>query len=65
MHIVEAYNLVIADIEQDIGYVAGVQETTLSVLRGRLYEINHVHPNLFDKFKQDDNDDVGDTNDAL
>ena len=38
----KAYELVIADIAQDIGYVKGAQETTLSVLRGRVNEIKNV-----------------------
>lgn len=37
-----AYELVIADIAQDIGYVKGAQETTLRVLRGRVHEIKEV-----------------------
>lgn len=41
-NILEAYEMVIADIAQDIGYIDGVQETTLSVLRGRVTELEEV-----------------------
>jgi len=40
--ILKAYELVIADIAQDIGYIEGAQETTLSVLRGRVHELKNV-----------------------
>lgn len=40
--ILKAYELVIADIAQDIGYKPGAQETTLSVLRGRVNELVNV-----------------------
>lgn len=38
----EAYKLVIADLEQDIGYEGDAQEKALSVLKGRLHELVHV-----------------------
>jgi hypothetical protein len=38
----DAYKLVIQDIAQDIGYVEGAKETTLSVLSGRLTELVEV-----------------------
>jgi hypothetical protein len=38
----DAYKLVIEDIAQDIGYVKGAKETTLSVLSGRLTELVEV-----------------------
>ena len=41
-NILEAYEMVIADIAQDIGYIEDVQETTLSVLRGRVNELETV-----------------------
>jgi hypothetical protein len=47
MTLAEQYRNVIADLEQDIGYEEGVQETALSVLKGRLYEIENVLPDLF------------------
>ena len=40
--IIQAYKDVIADLEQDIGYEEGAQETALSVLKGRLHELVHV-----------------------
>jgi hypothetical protein len=42
MEITKAYELVIADLKQDIGYAENAQETALSVLRGRLHELKHV-----------------------
>ena len=42
MELTKAYELVIADLKQDIGYAENAQETALSVLRGRLYELKHV-----------------------
>lgn len=47
MTLAEQYRNVIADLEQDIGYEEGSQETALSVLKGRLHEIEDVHPTLF------------------
>jgi hypothetical protein len=38
----EAYKLVIADLEQDIGYEGDAQEKALSVLKGRLHELINV-----------------------
>ncbi len=38
----DAYKLVIEDIAQDIGYVKGAKETTISVLSGRLTELVEV-----------------------
>lgn len=56
--ILKAYELVIADIAQDIGYKPGAQETTLSVLRGRVNELVNVwfadekkEPELFESKK--------------
>ncbi len=40
--LIEAYNLVINDLAQDIGYEPGVQETALSVLKGREWELLNV-----------------------
>jgi hypothetical protein len=40
--LVEAYEAVIADITQDIGYKKGVQETVVDVLQNRIYELNTV-----------------------
>lgn len=42
MELTKAYELVIADLKQDIGYTENAQETALAVLRGRLHELNHV-----------------------
>jgi hypothetical protein len=42
MEITKAYELVIADLKQDIGYAENAQETALSVLRGRLHELKNV-----------------------
>lgn len=43
----EAYEYVIADLEQDIGWEPEALQTALDVLKGRLYEIVDVHPILF------------------
>lgn len=40
--LVEAYEEVIKDIQQDIGYKKGVQETVVAVLQNRVYELNTV-----------------------
>jgi hypothetical protein len=40
--LIEAYNLVIADLSQDIGYKPGVQESALEVLKGREWELLNV-----------------------
>lgn len=42
INIIDAYNAVIEDIAQDIGYAAGAQETALGVLKGRLYELQNI-----------------------
>jgi hypothetical protein len=42
MELTKAYELVIADLKQDIGYAEGAQETALAVLRGRLNELKKV-----------------------
>jgi hypothetical protein len=42
MELTKAYELVIADLKQDIGYAENAQETALSVLRGRLHELKNV-----------------------
>jgi hypothetical protein len=49
MTLIEQYKNVIADLAQDIGYVEGAQETALSVLKGRLHELEEVHPKIFDQ----------------
>ena len=49
MTLAEQYRNVIADLEQDVGYVEGAQETALSVLKGRLHEIENVLPDLFNE----------------
>ena len=49
MTLAEQYRNVIADLEQDIGYEEGAQETALSVLKGRLHEIENVLPDLFNE----------------
>jgi len=54
----EAYEYVIADLEQDIGWEPEALETALSVLKGRLHEIVEVHPKLFDD-TPDPTDDEG------
>lgn len=43
----EAYEYVIADLEQDVGWEPEAMETTLSVLKQRLHLITDVHPTLF------------------
>lgn len=43
----EAYEYVIFDLEQDVGWEPEALGTALSVLRGRLHEIVEVHPKLF------------------
>jgi leucyl-tRNA synthetase len=45
----EAYEYVIADLEQDIGWDENAMETTLSILKQRLHLIVDVHPTLFDE----------------
>ena len=49
MTLAEQYRNVIADLEQDIGYVEGAQETALSVLKSRLHELENVLPDLFNE----------------
>ena len=49
MTLAEQYRNVIADLEQDIGYVEGAKETALDVLKGRLHEIENVLPDLFNE----------------
>jgi hypothetical protein len=43
----EAYEYVIADLEQDVGWEPEAVETTLSLLKQRLHLITDVHPTLF------------------
>lgn len=43
----EAYEYVIADLEQDVGWEPEALQTALDVLKSRLYEIVDVHPTLF------------------
>jgi hypothetical protein len=42
INIIEAYEAVIADISQDIGYEAGVLEQTVAILKNRLYELENI-----------------------
>ena len=49
--IVAAYETVIADLSQDIGFDPGVLDTVLSALNGRLHEITEVWP-FFDIVSQ-------------
>lgn len=49
MTLAEQYRNVIADLEQDIGYIEGEQETALNVLKGRLHTIENVLPDLFNE----------------
>lgn len=44
MNIREAYRLVMLDLASDVGYHPGVQKRTLNVLKGRLHEIETIHP---------------------
>jgi hypothetical protein len=41
-NIIEAYEMVIADLEQDIGYIPGAHETAVSVLEGRKWELQNI-----------------------
>lgn len=54
----EAYEYVIADLKQDVGWEPEALDTALSVLKGRLHEIVEVHPTLFDG-NPDPTDDEG------
>jgi hypothetical protein len=56
--LIHCYEAVIADLTEDIGYEEDAKETALSVLRGRLHELVHVHPTLFDD-SPDPTDDEG------
>jgi hypothetical protein len=50
-NIVAAYETVIADLSQDIGFDPGVLDLVLSALTGRLHEITEVWP-FFDIVSQ-------------
>lgn len=40
----EAYELVMADIAQDVGYDEEIKTTIIGALKGRLYELTTVWP---------------------
>jgi hypothetical protein len=54
----EAYEYVIADLEQDVGWEPEALETTLDILKQRLHIIGEVHPTLFND-TPDPTDDEG------
>lgn len=40
----EAYEIVMADIAQDVGYDEEIKTTVVGALKGRLYELTSVWP---------------------
>ena len=42
--LIDAYELVMADIAQEVGFEEEVQRTVLNVLSGRAYELTEIWP---------------------
>lgn len=44
---VKWYKLIIEDIDGDVGYKPRKKKIALQILKGRMYEIEHIHPQIF------------------
>jgi hypothetical protein len=56
--LIDAYELVIADLSEAEGYEADIKAITIGALGGRLYELTDVWP-FFDIVKQLEEEDNG------